>query len=131
MGSMAAIGDRTMNDKERYDFIQRLGQSSIMAVFEAASKMLDMEDDRDVVAETMDSRDAFMEDLSLSMDEPYENWEGMPMCEGFDAFEEDPDDFLEGKKIGIPRNQLIVSSPFQGMLKPSPFAALFVLPEDY
>jgi hypothetical protein len=114
---------------DREEFIQKLGRSSILAVFEAASKMFDEDYEEE---EILDAREAYQEDLSFGSEDPYETWEGMPMCEGFDAFEEDPEDFTEGREIGIPRNQLIVSSPMQGMLKPNPILALFqVREEDY
>lgn len=113
-----------MND--RMELIERLSRSSILSVFEAASKML--EDDRDLDLEPV--QEAYQEDLTMSGEDEYENWEGMPMCEGFDAFEVDPDDALEGMKMGIPKNQLLVSSPYQGMLKAAPmFAQIFRIEE--
>lgn len=116
---------------DKRDLIDRLTRSSILSVFEAASKMYDLED-RMLGMDEMYEEPAYQEDLTLSDIDEDENWEGMRLCRGFDAFEEDPDDFLEGKEIGIPRNQLIVSSPIQGMMKPSPlFAALFQMPEEY
>ena len=114
---------------DKYELIERLGRNSILAVFEAAKSMLD-EDDIDLEPEVLDARDAYQEDLTLEEDDPYENWEGMPICEGFDAFEEDPESFTSGRKIGIPKNQLLVSSPLQGMLKPNPILALFQLREE-
>lgn len=112
------------------ELFDRLAKNSILAVFEAASKYLDEElQDEDEPQVSM-AHEAYQEDLSLPSEDSYENWEGMPECKGFDAFEEDPEEYTSGKYIGIPRNQLIVSSPIQGMLKPSPlFASVFRIEE--
>jgi hypothetical protein len=113
------MGDTKM-DKELFD---RISRNSILAVFEAAAKYLAEE-------EKMECEEEDQEVIPVE-DEEEKNWEGLPVLKGFNAFEEDPDEYVQGKEIGIPHNQLLVSSPIQGMLKPSPmFAQIFTISEE-
>jgi len=113
--------------KDKYSLIERLSRNSILAVFEAATKMLE----NDYLPAVEPEDDEIMEGLSMADQEDDENWEGMSLFQGFNAFEVDPDDYIQGGDMGIPRNQLLVSSPYQGMLKPmAPYAQLFHFPEE-
>jgi len=104
---------------DKYDFIERLGKSSILAVFEAAQSMLD----DDYEPELVEAKEAYDEE------ECEKNFEGFNILDAFDAFEEDPDEYTSGKKIGIPSNQILVK-PMSGMLKPSPLFALFQVRDE-
>lgn len=135
-----------ISDSEKKDFISRLVKSSILALVFSASKMLDDEqedleglvdpellgmDEEDIGADTSELMRLLADNKEDDNDDDeYADYDPgvKEFGPGFNAFEEDPDDYLQGKEIGVPMDQLMVGN--YAHYSYNPLSDIFKIEED-